>query len=201
MSAPCERLYIVARVQRRLCAQVNLIGFDAIVENVFERCAIFVAVVGKQDITFVRCYLDARRVELVARRLSSDMDLVDVVQISLAMVKMQQLPAVGDKRAFNARCREILKAVNPGAETDLKMLTVAQKIRLAMVWGDGERCQSCAKPAERAAAFESRTKTYRTRISDFVHIATEIEPKLLCHKCADLPITACGWFGGFDFEG
>ena len=182
-------------------AQANLLHFDAIAENVFEQCGIFAAGVGIQDITFVRCYLDARRVELVARRVSSDMDLVDVVQISLAMVKMQQLPAVGDKRAFNARCREVLKAVNPGAETDLKMLTVAQKIRMAMVWGDGGRCHSCAKPAEQAVAFEAMTKTYRTRTSDFTCIHTEIEPILVCHKCADLPITACSVCGGVDFDG
>jgi hypothetical protein len=138
---------------------------------------------------------------MVARRLSSDADLVDVVRVSLAMVEMQQLPAVGDKRAFNARCREVLKAVNPGAETDAKLLTVAQKIRLAMAWGEGGRCHSCAEPAEQAVAFEGRTKTYRPRLSDFTSGFTVIEPILVCHRCADLPITACGVCGGVEFDG
>jgi hypothetical protein len=182
-------------------AQTDLLLFDATAETVFEQCGIFAAGVGDMDITFVRCYLDARRVQMIARRLSSDADLVDVVRVSLAMVEMQQLPAVGDKRAFNARCREVLKAVNPGAETDAKLLTVAQKIRLAMAWGEGGRCHSCAEPAEQAVAFEGRTKTYRPRLSDFTSGFTVIEPILVCHRCADLPITACGVCGGVEFDG
>jgi hypothetical protein len=46
-----------------------------------------------------------------------------------------------------------------------------------------------------------RTKTYRPRLSDFIGGGTEIEPILVCHKCADLPITACGVCGGVEFEG
>ena len=182
-------------------AQTDLRLFDAIAETVFEQCGVFVAGVGEVDITFVRCYLEARRIQMIARRLSSDADLVDVVRVSLAMVEMQQLPAVGDKRAFNARCREVLKAVNPGAETDAKKLTVAQKLRLAMAWGEGGRCHFCAGPAEQAVAFEAMTKTYRHRLSDFRGGCTEIEPILVCHKCADLPITACGVCGGLEFDG
>ena len=167
-----------------------------------ERCAISVAGVGAQDITFVRCYLEARRVQLVARRLSSDADLVDVVQFSLEMSNRRQLPAVGDKRAFNARCREVLEAVNPGAEMDAKKLTVSQKLRLALVWGQGEGCYRCTKPATRGAAFDSWTGTYRTRLADFTrNTNTEVHPKLFCRKCVELPITACGVCGGFEFEG
>ena len=120
----------------------------------------------------------------------------------MEMGNRRQLPAVGDKRDFNARCREVLQAVNPGAEMDAKKLTVPQKIRLAMVWGQGEGCYRCAKPATCGAAFDSWTGTYRTRLADFTrNTNTEVHPKLFCRKCVELPITACGVCGGFEFEG
>ncbi len=86
-----------------------------------------------------------------------NVDLVDVVTISLDLVKLEKLPAVGDKRAFNTRCREIIKVVNPKAETDVKKLTALQKLRMAAAWGI-EVCQRCANPAaKRFAAFDSHT--------------------------------------------
>ena len=84
----------------------------------------------------------------------------------------------------------------------MKKLTTVQKLRLAMVWGDGERCQRCAKPATCAAAFDSWTGTYRTRSTEFFrNTNTEIQPKLFCNTCAELPITACGVCGGLEAVG
>ena len=60
----------------------------------------------------------------------------------------------------------------------------------------------CARPATRAAAFDSWTGTYRTRSAEFFrNTNTEIQPKLFCNTCAELPITACGVCGGFESVG
>ena len=101
-----------------------------------------------EELTFVRCNIEKRRIELLLRNLSGQQNLVGVVHVALRLSRDGSLPpfdaARNRKAEYLKRCAEALAQYDPSAIREAKKLDDRQQRLLALALDD-RLCVECCK--------------------------------------------------------
>ena len=148
-------------------------------------------IVGSLDeLTFVRCHTEERRIALLLRSLSGQQNLVGVVRVALSLSRDGSLPsfdaARNRKAEFLKRCVEALSKHDPSAIREPKKLDDQQQRLLALAL-DKRLCVACSKSPGICTGDDLLLDWVCTALID----VPEVVGDLLCGGCASKRLLFC----------
>ena len=154
--------------------------------------------VGSLDeLTFVRCHTEERRIALLLRSLSGQQNLVGVVRVALSLSRDGSLPpfdaARNRKAEFLKRCAEALAKHDPSAIREPKKLDDRQQRLLALAL-DKRLCVACSKSPGICTGDDLLLGWVCTALID----VPEVVGDLLCGVCASKRLLFCPTCGKAD---
>lgn len=160
-----------------------------------------VVVVGSvgalDELTFVRCHSENRRIALLLRSLSGKQNLVDVVRVALRLSRDGSLPpfdaARNRKAEFLKRCAEALAKHDPSAIREPKKLDDRQQRLLALAL-DARLCVACSKSP---GIYNGNDLLFDWVCTALIDVP-EVVGDLLCAVCASKRLLFCPKCGKSD---
>jgi hypothetical protein len=148
------------------------------------------------SLRYQHCVHEDRREQLVRLDLVARPSFLHVVRRCLALVELGALPShsfsAATRFTFFKLCKRVLRAVNPEAQREQKLLPPRERRELAILMGSAPRCDHC--PANLAQCCFEWDKSYRRwsqyAISRSGHTLAEDE-MTLCSRCAGRFTHAC----------